>query len=136
MKYLAVLAFALSTFGCQSLGERDAGGRISDYAARADAATSKVHISGQCLSACTMKLGSAQGVCVEPDAVLGFHSAFHPGMADANPWRALSPEGNAVLMRYYSKFPRLAARVAPALETLTITLIYAPELIALGVPSC
>ena len=26
MKYLAVLAFALSTFGCQSLGERDAEG--------------------------------------------------------------------------------------------------------------
>ena len=136
MKYLAVLAFALSTFGCQALGERDTGGRISEYAARADAATAKVHISGQCLSACTMKLGSAKGVCVEPDAVLGFHSAFHPGTTVANPWRTASPEGNAILMRYYSKFPRLAARVAPALESPSLTLFYAPELIALGVSPC
>ena len=134
--YLTVLFLALLTSGCQALGERDEGGRIGDYTARADAATSKVHIAGQCLSACTLKLGSAHGVCVEPDAVLAFHSASHSRNIYENPWLNMSPEGNVVLMRYYSKFPRLAARVAPALETPALTEIYAPELIALGVPAC
>ena len=136
--YLMALSLVLSlaNSGCNALGERDAGGRISDYTERANAATSVVHIAGQCLSACTIKLGSAKGVCIEPDAVLGFHSAFHMNIPDANPWARMSPEGNQVLMSYYIKFPRLAVAVAPMLETPAMTFLNAQQLVALGVPSC
>ena len=136
--YLMALSLVLSlaNSGCNALGERDAGGRISDYTERANAATSVVHIAGQCLSACTIKLGSAKGVCIEPDAVLGFHSASHTNMPDGNPWANMSPESNQILMRYYSKFPKLAAVVAPMLATPAMSFLNAQQLIALGVPSC
>ena len=117
--------------------QRDMGGNIDDYADAADAAKSMVHISGTCVSACTIKLGSAHGACVEPDAILGFHSAYNwARQQHGGPWAGMDPFGNVVLLHYYDKFPKLELKATKMLESPEVTYLTAKELIALGVPAC
>lgn len=87
MRALALI-LALSVASCASdfdasaldiRGDYDPGGRVDSYAALVDqfnASHVPLRISGECDSACTMKL-AIKGVCIEPTAVLGFHAATH-----------------------------------------------------------
>jgi hypothetical protein len=62
----------------------DRGGRIGKYLDRYDAIRTSgetVIIDGECLSACTMVLGTVphDKICVTPHAALGFHAAYDLG---------------------------------------------------------
>jgi hypothetical protein len=61
----------------------DRGGLLIDYAERfatAGASGERIIIDGPCLSACTLAIGMLPRgqVCATPNAVLGFHAAWHP----------------------------------------------------------
>lgn len=63
----------------------DQGGNIGEYWSRFMAlrdAGDQVVIDGACSSACTMVLGIVphDRICVTPNAVLGFHAAYRPGL--------------------------------------------------------
>lgn len=114
----------------------DRGGPIAAYLLRIHAAAGQRHeIRGDCMSACTMWLGH-RGVCVAPDARLWFHGALDgvQALRQPNPWRAISPQGNAALLAMYP--PRVRAVVAPWLESPEWRTLTGADLIALGVPSC
>ena len=57
--------------------DRDFGGNVFEYAARAHAYAAqnvRIVIRGECMSACTLYLGNPR-TCAEPDAVLRLHTA-------------------------------------------------------------
>ena len=63
----------------------DEGGKIGDYWSRymaLQASGEQVVIDGKCSSACTMVLGILphDRICVTPNAMLGFHAAWRPGL--------------------------------------------------------
>ena len=77
----------------------DRGGIIFHYQQEIAAARGAHVISGDCMSACTMWLGY-RGSCVEPDAVLWFHSASS-GFEGRNPWADRSPIGSVMMADSY-----------------------------------
>lgn len=87
----------------------DHGGNIGDYLdkyALIEAAGGKVIVDGDCISACTLALGtlSPASLCVTPRARFGFHSAWSPD-AKGNP--VFSKEGTARVWQTYP--PKLRA---------------------------
>src|SRR5215831_9837924 len=77
-----IAALTFGTAGATVRIKDDMGGLMTDYASRfANMRHSgeRVVIDGPCYSACTMLLGmlSRDQVCVTPNAVLGFHSAWN-----------------------------------------------------------
>lgn len=114
----------------------DRGGRIEEYVRRIVASAGRPHvISGDCMSACTMWLGH-KGTCVTPDAVLWFHAASDglQAMRQENPWRTISPAGNASLLAMYPS--RVRAVVRPWLESPDYHTLTGMQLAQLGVPLC
>jgi hypothetical protein len=80
------------TLGASSAQEmrisNDRGGQIGRYVdafAMVRETGQRVVIDGPCLSACTLVLGMVprSRICVTPQAVLGFHAAWRPGMDGA-----------------------------------------------------
>jgi hypothetical protein len=61
----------------------------------------RVVIDGMCLSACTMAVGILPPgrVCVTPQAVLGFQSAWRPGWAFL--WKDPAPTATQLMMNTY-----------------------------------
>ncbi len=102
----ALAAASFTTFTSASariLISGDHGGRMGDYASRfahVHQSGEQVVIDGHCLSACTMVLGLVprDRVCATPNAVLGFHAAWHP---DGVGGRMTSPPATRALMATY-----------------------------------
>jgi hypothetical protein len=81
----------------------DQGGLLTAYAERFEAARASgepVIIDGQCLSACTLAIGILPRgqVCATPNAVLGFHAAWHPSV---NGRRVSNPGATRALFEAY-----------------------------------
>ena len=109
----------------------DHGGKLSNYMAmvhEADRQNREVRISGYCASACTIKLG-AKNVCIEPEAILMFHSA-----RDA--YGARSAVGNLILTSYYPRPLRKLSNVTLALSGDAGLRMTGLQLIGLGLRKC
>lgn len=81
----------------------DLGGQIGDYLSKYQALSrsgEQVEIDGTCASACTMLLGMipSSRICVTPQAVLEFHSAWDFARSGN---QVVSREGNEILWSYY-----------------------------------
>jgi hypothetical protein len=81
----------------------DHGGQIGAYLAKYHAlraAGERVEIDGLCASACTMILGAIprNHICVTPQAVLEFHTAWDPGPSSEH---VISDAGNRILWSNY-----------------------------------
>lgn len=90
-------AFATVTIG------NDLGGQIGAYLTKFQAlqrSGEHIVIEGICASACTMLLGiiPRNRICVMPQAVLEFHTAWDPSPAGG---QISSPAGNRILWSYY-----------------------------------
>lgn len=137
--FLFVLAAAFAPTAAASFDfgrPMDRGGRIEEYLSRIVASAGRPHvIAGDCMSACTMWLGH-KGTCVTPDSVLWFHGASDrlQAMRQENPWRAMSPAGNAALLAMYP--PRVRAVVRSWLESPDYHTLTGAQLATLGVPLC
>lgn len=118
MRSFAVVAgavLALLTIGSAHATVRitdDMGGLMTDYASRfatVRESGERVVIDGPCFSACTMLLGMLprDQVCVTPNAVLGFHSAWN--FDDAGR-RVTSVSGTQSLIDIYP--PRIRSWIA------------------------
>lgn len=87
----------------------DRGGRIGEYLARYHAlrlSGERVEIEGLCASACTLILGTIpkNRICVTPQAVLEFHTAWDPGPSGEH---LINNEGNRIL---WSNYPSAVRR--------------------------
>jgi hypothetical protein len=71
----ALLLTLVNTGHALTIGN-DLGGRVIDYAIKAQKAKS-VRFDGKCMSACTLYL-SARDTCITPRASFHFHAATHP----------------------------------------------------------
>ena len=112
------------------------GGDIATFEQSISAASGRPHvIAGDCMSACTLWLGY-RNACVTPDAVLWFHAAVDWGAVSmgGNPWRAISPAGNARLLGSYPK--RVREVVRPWLDSPDYKTLTGAQLAALGVLLC
>ncbi len=108
----------------------DRDGNILSYMARISAAPGQRYvISGEWMSACTMWLGH-KGACVEADAVLYFHGAADDRIG--NPWGAVSPLGNALLLGMYP--PRVRTAMRPWLRLAEFHTLSGRQLASLGAP--
>jgi hypothetical protein len=81
----------------------DRGGRIGSYLAKFQAlkkSGERVEIDGLCASACTMLFGiiPANRICVTPQAILQFHTAWDPTPAGG---QIVNAAGNAILWEHY-----------------------------------
>jgi hypothetical protein len=81
----------------------DQGGNIGEYWSRYTAlrdAGEQIIIDGNCSSACTMVLGIIphERICVTPNAVLGFHAAWRPGLFGIE---IINEPGTRTLMNLY-----------------------------------
>jgi hypothetical protein len=79
---IALAALTITSANATVRIRDDLGGLMTHYASRFETVRQsgeKVVIDGQCYSACTMLLGMLprQQVCVTPNAVFGFHSAWN-----------------------------------------------------------
>src|SRR5271170_5873873 len=79
----AAVLISISPAGATTRIISDPGGLLIDYVDRFAAARvngERFIIDGPCLSACTLAIGILRRgqVCVTPNAVLGFHAAWHP----------------------------------------------------------
>lgn len=121
-------AFALSLVAAPAFAQYDPGGSVSAYAALVDQfnqAGTPLAIRGQCISACTMKLG-VKRVCIDPSATLYFHGATHD----------YGYGGEVLMESKYTRFPRLYRYVAPFLASPVLHAVSGRQAIAMGVPSC
>jgi len=93
----------------------------------------RVVIVGNCLSACTLALGiiPRERLCVRGKARFGFHAAWRE-IAMSNGQTETSPEGTALLMRYY---PPLVKSWIEKHGGLTSKMIYASAK-EMGVAQC
>jgi hypothetical protein len=87
----------------------DRGGRIGDYLAKYHAlrlSGERVEIDGLCASACTLILGAIprNRICVTPQAVLEFHTAWDPGPSGNH---VINSAGNRIL---WSSYPSAVRR--------------------------
>jgi hypothetical protein len=87
----------------------DRGGRIGDYLVKYHAlrlADQRVEIDGLCASACTLILGAIprNRICVTPQAVLEFHTAWDPGSSGNH---VINSAGNRIL---WSNYPNAVRR--------------------------
>lgn len=108
MNRLKVLALALVIIGAEpALAtvtiDNDLGGQIGAYLTKFQAlrrSGERIVIEGTCASACTMLLGiiPRNRICVMPQAVLEFHTAWDPSPAGG---QISSPAGNRILWSYY-----------------------------------
>jgi hypothetical protein len=108
MKALAALAalFLITGMAASSATVRirdDSGGQIGEYLAKFRAlrlSGERVEIDGVCASACTMLLGTIprNRICVTPQAVLEFHSAWDPTPSGGE---TTSVAGNQILWSTY-----------------------------------
>jgi hypothetical protein len=108
MKVRAALVFMLFLAGMTVASATvrihdDSGGQIGDYLAKFKALRSsgeRVEIDGTCASACTMLLGTIprNRICVTPQAVLEFHSAWDPAPYGGE---VTSEAGNRILWSNY-----------------------------------
>jgi hypothetical protein len=109
MKGLSVLVVAVATLaGLSSASAQfriagDRGGQIGSYLqqyAMVRASGERVVIDGNCLSACTLVLGTVprDRICVTSRANLGFHAAWNPGPGGRPVY---SPEGTQLLWDFY-----------------------------------
>jgi hypothetical protein len=104
----AVLAVMLFMTGIASASATvriydDSGGQIGSYLAKYRAlrlSGEQVEIDGTCASACTMLLGTIprNRICVTPQAVLEFHSAWDPTPSGG---QEASAAGNQILWSIY-----------------------------------
>lgn len=102
---VVVLTTALANMPAQATVRirEDMGGLMTDYASRfasMRASGERVVIDGPCFSACTMLLGMLPRgqVCVTPNAVLGFHTAWN---FDGNGRRVVSMNATRELIDIY-----------------------------------
>jgi hypothetical protein len=98
-----LLMLSLAPASATSRISDDRGGRIGSYLARFQAlkkSGDRVEIDGLCASACTMLLGiiPADRICVTPQAVLEFHTAWDPTPSGG---QIVNTEGNAILWAHY-----------------------------------
>jgi hypothetical protein len=108
MNRLAAIMFALVMVSAEPAFARvtisnDLGGEIGTYLVKFRALRNsgeRVVIAGTCASACTMLLGMIprSRICVTPQAVLEFHTAWDPSPAGGH---VMSPPGNSILWSYY-----------------------------------
>lgn len=114
----------------------DHGGQIGSYLARFHAlkkSGDRVAIDGLCASACTMLLGviPANRICVTPQAVLQFHTAWDPTPGGG---QVVNTEGNAILWAHYPENIRRWISRHGGLQEQILNL-QGPELSAMY-PSC
>lgn len=110
----------------------DDGGKIGDYYAHYMAlrdAGEQIVIDGTCSSACTMVLGIVphDRICVTPNAVLGFHAAWRPGLLGIE---IINTPATQTLMNIYPVPIRqwIARKGGLGLETIYLS---GPELFAM-----
>ena len=83
--------------------QQDFGGRMSTFQQRVERYArrgTRVHIEGECDSACTLVLQLGDHVCVGPLARLGFHQSYIPGPIPGDASNR-SEEGTALFWRSY-----------------------------------
>jgi len=116
--------------------KQDFGGEVSRYENEIDIVNrnSFYAITGQCFSACTMRL--ARG-CIYPHAVLGFHSPYAVG-PDANSFEAKVEisRSRAALINHYPPGIRKWAEDNRVLLSNRKNYLSGSQAIALGVPDC
>lgn len=97
-----------------------------------DSTGAEYHISGVCISACTMYLGLKR-VCVESGSILEFHSA---GEMLPDGRVKMSRFGNDILMAVYPENVRQWIIKHNALSSLELTGMTANEAFSIGVKKC
>jgi len=100
---LCVAATVATTAAAAVVIKDDHGGNIGVYWSRYSALRDmgeNVIIDGTCSSACTLVLGIVpyDRICVTPNAQLGFHAAWRPGLLGA---KVINEPGTRTLLSFY-----------------------------------